>query len=347
VAGDTTVNTRLLHVEPEVLVTRSVLSRTAIRMLRMVLRSAGKVAYYLGFARAIIDLSPNRVRTLLYHAVEDEPGSYTAGLGMSVSPRTFRKQLDFYRHYYNVVSMQDIVNGTAGPRAVVITFDDGYTSVGQYAVPALEERGLPATVYLIGKALRGEMVWVNLVNHALNRYPKAAMAIVQTYPGLAGIAPRDVIQYIQSHFTPLTIEQLVSRLEEALPLNHARHKLFLSREDVQSLKSRGISFGFHTNDHYNLRQCNEYVLTQQLDSSEFDDLLDSHTFAYPFGFCGDREADKLDSLGFERVMLVRDDPPHPRTSNMKRFEPINESAASMFAKLEVEEPVMQWLKSAA
>ncbi len=339
------MNTHLIHTEPKTLAPRSPFSSTLVRQLRAFLRMLGVLVYHLGLAPCVISLSPGRVRTLLYHAVEDKPGSHTAGLGMSISPGVFRQHLDYYQRHYHLMSMQDIVAGRSAPGTALLTFDDGYASVGDNAAPAMEERGIPATVYLIGKAVRGEMVWVNQLNHALNSYPQVAMAIVNGFPGLENVERRNAIHQVQTQFGPAKIEQLIARLETSLPLQVNQPKLFLGREDVQALKSRGISFGFHSNDHYNLQLCSEATLRQQLDSSELDDLLDSRTFAYPFGYCGDREADRLEARGFQRAMLVRKDTPHPRKTNMKRSEPTGHTAAEVFAQLEVEEPLMNFLRS--
>lgn len=340
------MNTRLLPAEVDCPAPRSAFPRRSVRLVRGCLRLLGVCIYHLGLAGFVINLSPQRVRTLLYHAVEDQPDSYTAGLGMSTSPRVFRRHLDYYQRHYNVVSMSELVRGHIPPRAAVLTFDDGYSSVGDHAVPALEERGMPATVYLIGKAVQGDMVWVNQLNHALNRYPRVTMTIINSMPGLVDVNRKDVIQQVQKQFPPPMIEQLMSRLEESLPQLNRPNSLFLTPERITELKTRGLSFGFHSNDHYNLRLCNEQSLRQQLDSRAIDHLLDSRTFAYPFGYCGDREADRLEARGFQRTMLVQEDTPYPRKSNLMRTEPVGDSAAQVFAQMEVEEPVFRWLRSA-
>lgn len=339
------MNTHLVHAHPKTLAPRTPFTRILARQLGAMLRMLGILIYHLGLAPAVISLSPGRVRTLLYHAVEDKNCSHTAGLGMSISPKVFRQHLDYYQRHYHLMSMQEVVAGKTAAGAAVLTFDDGYASVGEHAVPALEERGIPATVYLIGKALDGGMVWVNQLNHALNSYPQVTMAIVNAFPGLENAERHNAIYLVQTRFTPARIEQLIARLEATLPLQTNQPKLFLSKDDVRALKSRGISFGFHSNDHYNLQLCTEATLRQQLDCSDLDDLLDSRTFAYPFGYCGDREADRLEARGFQRAMLVHKDTPQPRKRNMKRSEPTGRNAAEVFAQLEVEEPLMKLLRS--
>ncbi len=85
---------------------------------------------------------------LLYHHVsEDTPAS------TSVTPETFETHLDFLADSgYRVVSLEAIVSALAGggtlpPDAVAITFDDAYESVYTEALPRLERRGWPFTVF--------------------------------------------------------------------------------------------------------------------------------------------------------------------------------------------------------
>lgn len=314
-------------------------------LLRSTLRLFGVCLYHLGMADRIISLQPDRVRTFLYHAVENTPGSHTAGLDVTLSTSVFEQHLDYIQTHYRVISMQDLLRGRTPPCSALLTFDDGYRCLADTAVPALEARGMPATIYLIGKAVMGGMVWVNQLNHALNCHPQQTMQLLQSFPGLANVPAHSVIHQVQTHYPPLMIEHLMSQLNSLLPADKTGDSLFLTPEQIRSLQRRGISFGFHTNDHYNLELCNEQALRRQLDSREIDHLLDTRTFAYPFGYCGDREADRLEARGFQRTLLVQKETPHPRKSNMRRSEAKGNTAASVFAQLEVEEPVMRWLKS--
>jgi len=83
---------------------------------------------------------------LLYHHVsEDTPPS------TSVTPATFEDHLDYLADY-NVVPLEAIVSAIQDgdplpPNAVAITFDDAYESVYTEALPRLERRGWPFTVF--------------------------------------------------------------------------------------------------------------------------------------------------------------------------------------------------------
>ena len=102
---------------------------------------------------------------LLYHHVsEDTPPS------TSVTPGTFENHLDYLADY-DVVPLEQIVRAIGGegplpPDAVAITFDDAYESVYTEALPRLEERGWPFTVFAstdyIDGNYGGYMTWEQL-----------------------------------------------------------------------------------------------------------------------------------------------------------------------------------------
>jgi len=88
---------------------------------------------------------------LMYHSVD----IFSEITKLSVSPELFAKQMDFfYRHKYNVVSLEEMVNLIKSrkgipPKTVTITFDDGYTNNYDFAYPVLKKYGFPATFFII------------------------------------------------------------------------------------------------------------------------------------------------------------------------------------------------------
>lgn len=91
----------------------------------------------------------NAAIVLMYHHLDEKESSAT------ISPGRFAAHLDMLRAAgYRVVELERITAFLAGeadlpPNAVAITFDDAYESVFRYAYPALAERGLPASVFVI------------------------------------------------------------------------------------------------------------------------------------------------------------------------------------------------------
>lgn len=109
----------------------------------------GIIAATLGvFAAPIPVYAAEHAIILVYHHVsEDTPRS------TSVTPSVFESHLDYLtEHDYEVLALetliQAIVNDEAlPPRAVALTFDDAYDSIHGQALPRLERRGWPFTVF--------------------------------------------------------------------------------------------------------------------------------------------------------------------------------------------------------
>jgi len=90
-----------------------------------------------------------RTTVLAYHAIGDCPPEDDPH-GLWVSPQAFERQLAFLAASRRVVPLADLVAGRVpgGRPAVAITFDDGYRSVLEEAVPRLERYGFAGTVFV-------------------------------------------------------------------------------------------------------------------------------------------------------------------------------------------------------
>jgi len=93
---------------------------------------------------------------LLYHYVEPWPANATPlRKALTVQPADFAAQMAYlHAQGYVTVSLYDLMSalaqGTSLPqRAVVLTFDDGYRTLMDYAAPALAPLGYTGTVFVI------------------------------------------------------------------------------------------------------------------------------------------------------------------------------------------------------
>ena len=82
--------------------------------------------------------------------------------GLSTGVDDYCRHLDVLDEWGAVVLPLDeavvrLRAGTLPPRAVVLTFDDGYASVIETAWPRLRERGLPATLFVVTDSLVREL----------------------------------------------------------------------------------------------------------------------------------------------------------------------------------------------
>jgi len=89
---------------------------------------------------------------IMYHSVSPEASIKTM---LAVKPETFERQMAFLKkHKYAVLPLGELAGmikekKKLPPRAVAITFDDGYKNNFTYAFPVLKKYGLAATVFII------------------------------------------------------------------------------------------------------------------------------------------------------------------------------------------------------
>jgi len=87
------------------------------------------------------------IAILTYHSLDDSRSV------LSTSPRVFAEQMRILQDFgAEVISLGDVLNERKHPRqgnAVAITFDDGFSSVYEHALPVLQDCRFPATVFLV------------------------------------------------------------------------------------------------------------------------------------------------------------------------------------------------------
>lgn len=99
-----------------------------------------------------------RLPILTYHSLDD------LGSVLSTSPATFGRHLQVLRETgANVLSLRDgaerLRGGDLPERAVVITFDDGFRSVREHALPLLQHYGFTATVFVVSGFVGRKNSW--------------------------------------------------------------------------------------------------------------------------------------------------------------------------------------------
>src|SRR5437867_1476665 len=150
---------------------------------------------------ALARLARSRVRALVlrYHVLTDGPGDVLyAAPGVCLPVEAFRLQMAFVRRAYTVVPLDELVaavarGGKLPPRALAITFDDGYADNHRLAFPVLQGLGFPATLYVTTGALDGgPPLWMSVVRALVRGAPGRELSVAGL-PALAlgTVAERD------------------------------------------------------------------------------------------------------------------------------------------------------------
>lgn len=193
---------------------------------------------------------------LLYHRIKDGEASLFGSTSISV----FSRQMAMLSRHFRVFPLEELVQRAASkdvpPRAIAITFDDGYRDNYQNAFPILKQLSLPATIFLAtGPLDSNRPLWHDRVFDALERTRAEWVSIDgERYP-LRTLSDRRAAlnafrRYLRGHTLrdwDLWIERLLSELG-TLHEGHL-HSEKLRWQEVEEMSKDGITFGAHTVTH--------------------------------------------------------------------------------------------------
>lgn len=101
-----------------------------------------------------LDRSTERVRIVAYHRVDELGAEPDLDPGLiSATPANFRDQVEVVARHYQPISLDQLVAAHRGeaslpPRAVLFTFDDGYSDFAEHAWPILRRASVPAVLFV-------------------------------------------------------------------------------------------------------------------------------------------------------------------------------------------------------
>lgn len=109
----------------------------------------------------------NTLTVLMFHRViaPGAPAWQGANPLFTMSTTFFEQFLRFLKAHYSPVGLADVARASSGearlpPRALLVTFDDGWADNAEFAAPLLKEAGVPALFFLATGAIKsGEAFW--------------------------------------------------------------------------------------------------------------------------------------------------------------------------------------------
>ena len=256
----------------------------------------------------------------MYHYTRDLKHSrYPEIKGLDVA--LFRKQFEFFRDNCNVVSMEQVIDAVKGnsslpEKAVLLTFDDGYVDNFTFALPLLEEFGFQGSFFIPGKTFTThQLLDVNKIHYILASadikklvvdvkdkmdyyrgqefdYPSTEelwnqYATDERFDGKDTVFVKRILQTVlpeklRNQISSDLFEKYVGVTEEQLA-----YELYMTAEQIRTLKKHGMFIGLHGYDHYWLGNLSPEQMREDISKALeiMDEFIDRKEWImnYPYG----------------------------------------------------------------
>jgi len=262
-----------------------------------------------------------KVTIVMYHYVRDLKNSRFPEIkGLDIN--LFKGQIAYLKKHYNFITMEELIDAidnktSLPPKAVLLTFDDAYIDHYTHVFPVLVENNIQGSFYPPVKAITEHTVLdVNKIHFMLascedkaklvkdifnlldkyrsefnlqeNDYYYKKLAVANRFDVAEVIFIKRVLQVeleerLRNRITNILFQQYIGISESAFS-----RELYMSIDQIKTLKKFGMHIGSHGYDHYWLSSLSKSAQENEIKKS-LDFLknigvdIDSWTMCYPYG----------------------------------------------------------------
>jgi peptidoglycan/xylan/chitin deacetylase (PgdA/CDA1 family) len=297
------------------------------------------------------------LRCVIFHDISDGESPFTKGLGVSVRRKQFETALHFITRHYTPIGLEDVLAVSAGrglpPRPILVTFDDAYASVSEFAAPLCSKSGVPAVFFVNGSCLDNrQLALENLLCYVANLFGLGTVNdAIRAVNGSRYLEVRSLAE-VFSRFLPGT--SLSSReafrcalitLAQISEGNLAAEAgLYLSSRQLRDLAKFNFEIGNHTYTHANCRSLSAGEFAGEIDRNKA--VLEAasgtkvRSFSVPYGSSADLTPEltaHLQRSGYKTLFLAegRANSSRAQASHLDRVSLTASTDAGFFSEIEI------------
>jgi peptidoglycan/xylan/chitin deacetylase (PgdA/CDA1 family) len=255
-----------------------------------------------------------------YHRILEQPDPL---LESEPNVATFGWQIALLAECFNVLPLAEAVERLATdrmpPRAVAITFDDGYRSTHDLALPILKQFKLPATVFVTTGHIENEgSMWNDMILEAVRRLAPApidlselGLGVFPTHTPAERVHSAGALTEACKYLAPEARRALTGKLQ-ALASSDLGQELMLTAAMVRTLSANNVEIGGHTVTHPILTRIDEETARREIvDNKKHLETITGkpvRLFAYPNGKRGvdydERHVRLVQEAGYEAAFTT-------------------------------------------
>ena len=186
----------------------------------------------------LIHISGQHIIFPFYHAVSDEYLPHISPLYKLKNIQSFREDIDFLLKHFQPISIEDLYLHIQGEKKITkpsfhLSFDDGLQEVHDIILPILEQKGIPATVFVNSA----------FVDNADLFYRYKASLIIDKNKSM-----KSKVLKIKYHERKL-LNDLAQKLDIDFRDFLQKQQPYLTTEQLKTLQTKGFTIGAHSIDH--------------------------------------------------------------------------------------------------
>jgi peptidoglycan/xylan/chitin deacetylase (PgdA/CDA1 family) len=228
---------------------------------------------------------PNLSIVTYHHIDETRPDAPFDPEVADASPAQFRRQLESLVRYCTPITIGELIRAVDGealpPNPVMVTFDDGYRTCHDVALPILKSVGVPATFFVSTSFVsERRLYWWERIAIIVARGTRDRARV--PYPALRDLERRDpklraqLVAMIKN--TPnLDIDRFLDELSTGFGVEWSRERearyadeLIMSWDQVRALEAAGMDVESHGRRHRVLQTLDDRELTDELTGSKVE-----------------------------------------------------------------------------
>lgn len=238
-----------------------------------------------------------RLCIINYHRILAAPDPFLAS---EPDVGAFRWQMELLAESFNVIPLHEALTALKKnelpPRAVCVTFDDGYRSVYDLALPILKEFNLHATIFVTSGYLGKGNMWNDKIIETIQTLPTGVLDLrrvgMGSYP-LTNLTDRrhaiDKLTALSKYMPPDARNALAKDLDDMLG-GRLSPNLMLTPQLVRKLVEQGMEIGGHTVSHPILSRVDDEAARYEIEAGKRQlEMITGRSvnlFAYPNGKIG-------------------------------------------------------------
>lgn len=271
---------------------------------------------YPGRIRARAPRSRSDLRVLVYHRIED-PAAPQPSLApdlVSATPAAFAWQMRHLARFYHPVGAAELRSALEGrhtlpPRAVLVTFDDGYRDFMQIAWPILRQYQVPAILFVCSAVPDApdhlfwwDALWQWLARTAQPTVRLSDRVVLPLRRRRERVVASRAIAESVKRVSPAARAASLERLAAQLGVRAEPAGAMLSWRELRHLAANGVTIAAHGRTHELLDQLPRAALSREVVGCR-DDIARAMgecppLFAYPNGTFSPVAIDVLRAAGF-------------------------------------------------